>query len=46
MYRFDIPGLHCGGCAKTVERAVRSKDASAEFSADIDIKQVTVIPPG
>ncbi|MFC3125100.1 heavy-metal-associated domain-containing protein [Pseudoroseomonas globiformis] len=42
MYRFDVPGMKCSGCAKKVERAVRAKDASAEFSADIETKRVTV----
>ncbi|GAV32533.1 hypothetical protein HVPorG_04516 (plasmid) [Roseomonas mucosa] len=42
MYRFDVPGMKCGGCAKKVERAVRSKDASAGFSADIENRLVTV----
>lgn len=42
MYRFDVPGMKCGGCAKKVERAVKSKDASAEFIADVESRQVTV----
>jgi copper chaperone len=43
MYRFDIPGMKCGGCVKKVEQAVKSKDAAAEFSADVENRQVTVI---
>jgi copper chaperone len=42
MYRFDVPGMKCGGCAKKVEQAVKSKDASAEFSADVENRRVTV----
>ena len=42
MYRFDVPGMKCGGCARKVERAVRETDASAEFVADVENRQVTV----
>ncbi|MFC4168627.1 heavy-metal-associated domain-containing protein [Teichococcus aestuarii] len=42
MYRFEVPGMNCGGCAKKVERAVKAKDASAAFSADLENKRVTV----
>ncbi|EFH10327.1 heavy-metal-associated domain-containing protein [Pseudoroseomonas cervicalis] len=42
MYRFDIPGMKCGGCAKKVERAVKEKDASAGFAADVENRRVTV----
>ena len=42
MYRFDVPGMKCSGCAKKVERAIRAKDASAGFSADIETKRVSV----
>lgn len=42
MYRFEVPGMKCGGCAKKVERAVMSKDASAGFSVDVKNRRVTV----
>lgn len=42
MYRFEVPGMKCGGCAKKVERAVKAKDASAGFSADVENRRVTV----
>lgn len=42
MYSFDVPGMKCGGCAKKVERAIKAKDAFAEFKADLENKRVTV----
>jgi copper chaperone len=42
MYRFDVPGMKCGGCARNVEKAVQSKDSSAQFSADVENRRVTV----
>ena len=42
MYRFEVPGMKCSGCARKVERAIKAKDASAEFNADLENKQVTV----
>ncbi|HWX51130.1 MAG TPA: heavy metal-associated domain-containing protein [Roseomonas sp.] len=42
MYRFEVPGMKCRGCARKVERAIKAKDASAEFNADLENKQVTV----
>ncbi|WP_419900901.1 heavy-metal-associated domain-containing protein [Roseomonas sp. USHLN139] len=42
MYRFEVPGMKCGGCAKKVERAVKFMDTSAGFSADIENRRVTV----
>jgi len=42
MYRFEVPGMKCSGCARKVERAIKAKDASAEFNADLENKRVTV----
>ncbi|KAA2211285.1 heavy-metal-associated domain-containing protein [Pseudoroseomonas oryzae] len=42
MYRFDVPGMKCSGCARKVEGAVKAKDAAAEFSADVENRRVTV----
>ncbi|HWX51414.1 MAG TPA: heavy metal-associated domain-containing protein [Roseomonas sp.] len=42
MYRFEVPGMKCSGCARKVERAIKAKDASAEFNADLEKKRVTV----
>lgn len=42
MYRFDVPGMKCSGCARKVEGAVKAKDATAEFSADVENRRVTV----
>ncbi|PWC26795.1 heavy-metal-associated domain-containing protein [Teichococcus aestuarii] len=42
MYRFEVPGMKCGGCAKKVERAVKAKDGSAAFSADLENRRVSV----
>ncbi|MDU7522300.1 MAG: heavy-metal-associated domain-containing protein [Roseomonas mucosa] len=43
MYRFDVPGMKCSGCAKKVEGAVKAKDSTAEFSADVENRWVTVV---
>lgn len=42
MYHFDVAKMKCGGCAKKVERAVKSKDASAEVSVNVENRRVTV----
>jgi copper chaperone len=42
MYRFDVPGMKCSGCVRKVEGAVKAKDASAKFSADVENRRVTV----
>ena len=42
MYRFEVPGMKCGSCARKVEAAVRNRDASAEFNAYVANRQVTV----
>ena len=43
MYRFDVPGMKCSGCATKVEGAIKAKDTAAEFSADVENRRVTVI---
>lgn len=43
MYRFDVPGMKCGSCARKIEGAVKARDVSAEFSADVANRRVTVI---
>jgi len=42
MYHFEVPGMKCSGCARKVERAIKAKDASAQFNADLENKRVTV----
>lgn len=43
MYRFEVPGMKCGSCARKVEGAVKAKDVAAEFSANVENRRVTVI---
>jgi copper chaperone len=43
VYRFDVPGKKCSGCARKVEGAVKAKGVAAEFSADVENRRVTVI---
>lgn len=42
MYRFKVAGMTCGGCASSVERAVKSVDPAAHFTADVGKREVTV----
>jgi copper chaperone len=42
MYEFNVPGIHCGGCAKTITRVLGELDASAKIDVDLESKRVSV----
>ena len=37
-----VPGMACGGCGKTITKAIQSVDPSAEVQTDPKSKQVKV----
>ena len=37
-----VPGMACGGCGKTITKAIQSLDPSAEVQTDPKSKQVKV----
>ncbi|WP_287128560.1 heavy metal translocating P-type ATPase [Candidatus Cyanaurora vandensis] len=41
-YELSVPGLHCGGCAKTVTTALQTLDPSARVEVDLTGKKVRV----
>ncbi len=42
MIRFEIPGMTCGGCARSVTTAIQGIDARATVKTDIAGRQVSV----
>jgi copper chaperone len=40
--QLKVPGMACGGCGKTITKAVQSIDPTAEVQTDPKTKQVTV----
>ena len=40
--QLKVPGIACGGCGKTITKAVQSIDPTAEVQTDPKTKQVTV----
>jgi len=42
MYEFTVPGISCGGCAKTITRILGELDASAKVEIDVASKHVKV----
>lgn len=42
MIRFQIPGMTCGGCARSITNAIQSVDADAKIETDIAARTVTV----
>ena len=42
MMKFKVPDMTCGHCAKTVEKAVKDADPSAQVSVDLPRKVLTV----
>lgn len=39
---YRVTGMSCGGCARSVENAIKSLAAEASVSIDLDAKTVTV----
>ena len=42
MYRFNVPGMTCGGCARRVSNALRLLDPAAEVITQPPSREVTV----
>ena len=42
MYEFTVPGISCGGCAKTITRILTELDVSAKVDIDVASKHVKV----
>ena len=40
--QLKVPGMACGGCGKTITKAVQSVDPKAEVQTDPKTKQVMV----
>lgn len=42
MIRFEIPGMTCGGCARSITKAIQGIDAQATVETDIPGRHVSV----
>lgn len=42
MVVFRIPNMRCGGCARSVTKAVRGVDPAAEVRVDMERREVAV----
>lgn len=42
MYHFNIPNMTCGGCAKSVTKALLSVDPQARIETDPPTREVRV----
>lgn len=43
MFRFHIPDMTCGGCARSVTKALLSVDPQARIDADPPTREVRVV---
>ena len=42
MLRFHVPTMTCGGCVKSIARAVTGLDPQAEVHADLSAHEVSI----
>ena len=42
MTTYHVPGMHCGGCRGTVERALKGSDPDARVAFDAEARTVSV----
>ena len=42
MKTLNVPGMTCGGCARSVTAAIKEIDQDAAVTVDIDARRVTV----
>lgn len=42
MFNFTIPGMTCGGCARSITKAIENVDMQAKVETDIPGRHVTV----
>ena len=40
--QFHIEKMHCGGCARSVTRAIQSVDPAAKVETDVEARKVDV----
>ena len=40
--RFNIPGMICGGCARSITKAIQGIDTAAKVETDISERRVSV----
>lgn len=40
--RFNIPGMTCGGCARSITKAIQGIDTAAKVETDIPERRVSV----
>lgn len=41
--QFNVEAMHCGGCARSVTRAIQSVDPAAQVTTDPETRKVEVI---
>lgn len=42
MVRFEVNGMTCGGCARSITNAIESVDPTAKITTDVQQRLVTV----
>jgi copper chaperone len=42
MLRFHVPNMTCGGCARSVNKAIQSVDGAADIQADPAAREVRI----
>jgi copper chaperone CopZ len=42
MIEFEVEGMSCGGCVKSVTKAIQSADPAAKVEVDLPTKKVKV----
>lgn len=42
MVRFKVPAMTCGGCARSITRAIQSVDPAAKIDTNVPARLVTV----
>ncbi len=45
MYQFTIPNMACGGCARSVTKALQGVDADTKVEADLAAHRISVESP-
>ena len=45
MYQFTIPNMACGGCARSVTKALQGVDADTKVEADLAAHTICVESP-
>jgi copper chaperone CopZ len=40
--QFDVPGIHCDGCVKSITKAIKRVDPEAHVAVDLETKRVII----